>query len=248
MWRLVLLITIPALPLVVAGCGEGLPQGEYHTLTPTGSDTDREGPESSQSTADLGSNPAAAADVESEDQPDGGPIDTDPGVTLVAAEVDSAAVNAVEPDSEQRKPAVEPLVPEPEFRRERGGALRVTFDDLDLNRVIGIDRPTVDTPADLPPWFGDLEGRRIRVRGFMKPFEFSTGLIGFTFVRDNGVCCFGPMAKLYDKIQVRLREGTSTDFIDNKPFDVEGVFRIEPTGFRDELLYFYHLDDAIILR
>ncbi len=235
------------LSLLLAGCG-GTERGEFRTVKADGaSETPAEAIEAE--TRDTSATPATdplpeegPAVVEAESPAD--PPLTEV-VTLVAAEVEAPA-DSVEPEEGVRR-SVEPLVPEPEFRRERDGALRVSFDDIDLKRIIDVERPTVDTPRDLPEWLSALDGQRIRIAGFMKPNERVTDIPHFIFVRDNGVCCFGQQAKLYDMIHVRLREGTTTDFIQGRPFDVEGVFRIKPTVFLDELVFFYHLENAAVV-
>jgi hypothetical protein len=175
-------------------------------------------------------------------------VDVSPGERLAnVAEPDESVKTGESAENRVVAKPGESLVPAPDFKRERSGALRVTFDDLDLNRVMGIEKPTEETPADMPAWQKDLVGKRIRIRGFMKPFEFTTDLPAFPLVRDNGVCCFGPMAKLYDKVHVYLREGDTVD-LQSAPLDVEGTFEIAPFSLGGELQLFYVLEDAVVIR
>jgi len=106
---------------------------------------------------------------------------------------------------------------------------------------------TLRTPAIMPSWQTDLVGRRIRIKGYMKPFELTTDLTAFPLARDNGVCCFGPMAKLYDKVHVYLREGHEIDY-ETAPLDVEGTFAISPFELGGNLELFYVLEDAVVIR
>lgn len=87
-----------------------------------------------------------------------------------------------------------------------------------------------------------LDGRPIRIRGYILPSFQQTGLTQFVLVRDNLSCCFGPGAALYDCIVVDMQPGKSTDF-SISPVTVEGTFsvreRLDPEG---KALAIYHLD------
>ena len=129
-------------------------------------------------------------------------------------------------------------------------ALRITYDDLDLLKWLQMDPVTPDCPEKMPGWMRGLNGKKIRLRGFMKPHEISTGFRRFIFVKDTGLCCFGPAGKIYDLIQVTLLKGTTTDYIELTPFDVIGTFRIELAALDDtqEVYELFHIDDAKIVR
>ena len=104
-----------------------------------------------------------------------------------------------------------------------------------------------DAPEYMPDWLKNLDGKRIRIRGFMSPAYESTGLRAFLLGRDNQACCFPGRAKIYDLFKVRMREGKTTDFIDNRPFDVVGIFHIDPV-VEDNIFYrLYIIDDAIVI-
>jgi hypothetical protein len=129
-------------------------------------------------------------------------------------------------------------------------ALRITYDDLDLLKWLRMDPVTPDCTEKMPAWMRDLNGKKVRLRGFMKPHEISTGFRRFIFVKDTGLCCFGPAGKIYDLIQVTLQKGTTTDYIELTPFDVIGTFRIEIAALDDtqEVYELFHIDDAKIVR
>jgi len=150
--------------------------------------------------------------------------------------------------------AAEPAVPvDPARPREfpvegTDGALRISFDDLDLMKLINMDVITLDCADKMPEWLKGLSGKKVRIRGFMKPVSVTEGLPAFPFVRSTDMCCFGPKGKVYHMIDVTLKPGLTTDYIELKPFDVEGTLRIEVTELGEIIIFIYHIDDAAIVR
>lgn len=143
---------------------------------------------------------------------------------------------------------IELLVPEKSFRAEGpDAALRVSYDDLDLLKVLNMDPVPVDAVDHFPKWLKALDGKRIRIRGFMFPPFQETGIPAFVLARDNQICCFGRDPKRYDVIDVVMREGVTTDYIQNRPFDVVGVLHIAPESSGGELYQLYVIDDAIVI-
>lgn len=153
---------------------------------------------------------------------------------------DQKRVKSEPGDSLERKFAVE----------GPAGALRVGFDDLDLLKILRMDPVTPDCKDKMPAWLQGLSGKPVRIRGFMKPGLLVTGIPQFLLVRDTGLCCFGPKGKIYDMIAVTLKPGTTTDYIELRPFDVVGTFRIEVVTLEDDGTIFglYYIDDAQIVR
>jgi hypothetical protein len=142
------------------------------------------------------------------------------------------------------------LVPERTFRLDgRPRALRVTYDDLDLLRILNLGDPLPpdDVVLDLfPDWLTELDGKTIRLRGFMYP-SFEQELSRFILTRDTGACCFGPNPKVYYLIGVTLKEGTTVRYIGDRPFDVVGTFHIQPV-YRDGQWYqLYRITDAVVV-
>ena len=127
------------------------------------------------------------------------------------------------------------------------GALRITYDDFDLLRILNMNPVTPDAPEFMPKWLTDLDGKRIRVRGFMYPPFQETGLRGFVLARDNQICCFGRNPKVYDLVAVTMRDGVTANYIANRPFDVVGVFRIDPAEDDGKLYGLYKIDDALVI-
>lgn len=140
------------------------------------------------------------------------------------------------------------LIPRKSFRRERGTeAVRVTYDDIDLLKVLNMEPVPVDAEQHFPEWLKALEGRLVRIRGFMYPTFEATGLTSFVLARDNGICCFVRKPKIYDIISVAMADGETTDYIDGRPFDVEGIFEIDPSADITELSGLFRIRDAKVL-
>lgn len=137
------------------------------------------------------------------------------------------------------------LIPDKKFTTEGvEKALRVSFDDFDLLKILNMEPVTEDAPSRMPKWLKDLDGKRIRVRGFMFPPFEDENIRAFTLARDNQICCFGRNPLVYDLVDVFMRKGESTDYIQNRPFDVIGVFHIGDSIIPGEL---YSLDDAVVI-
>ncbi len=123
----------------------------------------------------------------------------------------------------------------------------MSYDDLDLLKILNMDPVPPDAVEHFPEWLKALDNKRIRIRGFMYPPFESTGIRAFVLARDNQICCFGRNPKVYDLIAVRLRDGVTTDYIQNRPFDVVGRFHIAPVVEDGKLYELYRIDEAIII-
>lgn len=86
-----------------------------------------------------------------------------------------------------------------------------------------------------------LDGKSIRIRGYILPSFQQKGITQFVLVRDNMECCFGPGAALYDCILVEMAPGKSTSFT-VRPVSVEGTFSVRPfKGPDGKHLAIYHM-------
>jgi hypothetical protein len=148
---------------------------------------------------------------------------------------DSPPVEVATPTTES-KPAAPPPVAANQPR------LDITFDTIKLD----MQKDDPFRPALITPKIHALEGRRVKIRGYILPSFQQAGLTQFVLVRDNLQCCFGPGAALYDCIVVEMRPGRSTDFT-IRPVAVEGVFAVrellDPDG---KPLAIYHLDGEAV--
>ncbi len=93
----------------------------------------------------------------------------------------------------------------------------------------------------LPEAIESLDGKRIRIRGYMLPTAQNRGIKSFVLVRDNQECCFGPGAALYDCMLVELTGGKSTTY-SFKPVAVEGTFSIREIVVDGMHLAIYRID------
>jgi hypothetical protein len=199
--------------------------------------------------------PAAPVDV-SAARPEEIPSAADPGAVTPASalEPDGTLIAAIG-NAQAAAVALEPretklLIPEKSFQRE-GDTIRLSYDDIDLLKVLNMEPVVKDAPDKFPQWLKDLEGQRIHLRGYMRPGELSEDLPFFVMARDMNACCFGPNTKPYDIIPVMMREGVTTDWIAWRPFDITGVFHIDVAmdfANEDKVEFLYYVDDAVIVK
>jgi hypothetical protein len=98
----------------------------------------------------------------------------------------------------------------------------ITFDDIKLD----LAKDEAFTRDRLTPRVTELDGGRVRIRGYILPSFQQRGLTQFVLVRDNQECCFGPGAALHDCVVVRMQPGATADF-SIRPVAVTGGFRVE---------------------
>ena len=144
---------------------------------------------------------------------------------------------------------IELLVEDRTFKTEGpDGAIRVSFDDLDLLKVLNMSPVPTDAADHFPEWLSQLHGKTIRIRGFMYPTMRETGITKFRMARDNDICCFVKTPKIYDTARVNMKKDGPATYIEGYPFDVVGTFRIRPKAEFGELFELWCIDDAIIVR
>lgn len=187
-------------------------------------------------------------------------IDSEEATTVAAVATPSITDPAADPSQYPggiipASPNAEPLpggprllVPERTFRLEgRPRALRVTYDDLDLLKVLNMGDPLPPDVVDhFPDWLKGLDGKTIRLRGFMYP-SYEQELSRFILTRDTGVCCFGPNPKVYYLVGVTLKEGAKVHYIGDRPFDVVGTFHITPVYDDGQWYQLWKITDATVI-
>lgn len=97
----------------------------------------------------------------------------------------------------------------------------LTFDDFKFEMKKGEKFDKKMLTDDIKKYVG----KKITIRGYIRPSFKAKNLKQFILVRDNMECCFGPGAMLYDCMIVRMQKGNTTDFT-VRPIAVEGEFRI----------------------
>lgn len=145
--------------------------------------------------------------------------------------------------------AVELLIPDKSFSRDPASkGWRVSYDDLDLLKVLNMEPVTENAVELMPAWLRGLDGQRIRIRGFMYPTFEAEGIERFVLARDNQICCFGRDPKIYDLVQVDMRAGKTTHYIPaTRAFDVIGRFKIDLESEGGKHLGLYYIEDAEIV-
>lgn len=121
--------------------------------------------------------------------------------------------------------------------RGAGRAISITFDDLQLE----MKEDSVFDPGLLTPRVKQLDGQRVRLRGFIYPSVFQqTGITRFPLVK-NTQCKFGPGGVAHHIIVVDLQPGVSTSFT-VRPIAVEGVLTVRPWTGPDGMTWtIYHM-------
>lgn len=112
--------------------------------------------------------------------------------------------------------------PQVEFARKAGEPLEITFDDL----VFEMEKGGKFERSMLTEKITEMDGDKIRIRGFIRPAFKEKGIAKFVFVRDNQECCFGPGAALYDCILVELGGDKTTDYT-VRPITVLGTLYLK---------------------
>jgi len=140
------------------------------------------------------------------------------------------------------------LIPEQDFSTDsKHRALRISFDNIDLLKVLNMQPVPSDCVEHFPKWLSDLDGEKVIIRGWMYPPARDDGIQSFMFVRDSGLCCFGSNPLIYDKIAVRMKEGKTTHHVQGRAFDVVGTLKIEAEMLDDELFWLYRIEDAAVI-
>lgn len=176
---------------------------------------------------------------------------SDPPPLLADASVDASkypgGIIPASPNAQPLPGGPRLLVPHKTFRSEgKPTALRVSYDDLDLLKVLNVDPVPPDVVDQFPDWLRDLDGQRIRIRGFMFP-AYEEMLSAFVLTRDTGACCFGPNPKVYYLIGVKLKDGTRVRYVQNRPVDVVGTFHIQPVVSDGNWFQIYKITDAAVV-
>ncbi len=72
----------------------------------------------------------------------------------------------------------------------------------------------VDARRPIPTAISQLDGKRVFIKGYMRPPEIKNGITSFLLVRDNQECCFGPLNKVqyFDQIQVELAKPLTANY------------------------------------
>jgi hypothetical protein len=169
-------------------------------------------------------------------------------VGLTLALVGAAVVGSGDRDvslaaerSETKPAPVKAPEAQPE-KAEAGATKDATFDDIKLD----LKKGDPYTKTVLTDKVKKLDGKSIRIRGYIFPSFQQSGIKQFVLMRDNQECCFGPGAALFDAIVVEMTGGATTDY-SVRPVSVEGTFTVkEMFGPDGKHLAIYHLDGKAV--
>ena len=236
--------------LWLSGCGTSTDPA-YHAI-PRHSTGEQQPVENETETPDEAVAPTVAEtrpEVDIPDEPQRSTTDVEGPVAVADPPPDEPAY-ATGTTAEDAQPEYKVLIPDKKFQKERDGALRLTYDDLDLEKVLNMKKAVAAAPKLMPEWMKDLDGKKVRLRGYMLPTFEQDGLARFILCRDTGACCFGPNPTIYYLVEVTMKPGTTTSYIENRPFDVEGTFKIDLQAIPEtgEVYKIYELRDAAIVK
>ena len=154
------------------------------------------------------------------------PDDSKKATSATELDKDKKPLSASEAEFKRRMKALEESLEKenrparPDFAKpaaKRNGA--ITFDDIKFEMEKGEKFNRKMLTDDIT----DLVGKRISIKGYIRPNNKNKGLKKFVFVRDDKECCFGPGAALFDCVLVSLDKGKESDFT-VRPITVEGEF------------------------
>lgn len=139
------------------------------------------------------------------------------------------------------RPPKPQIIGRPDLATERD-KFDLTFDDLAFEIPKG-------EPFDwsmLTPDIHVYDGKKITLRGYIKPSFTQKNIKQFVFVRDNQECCFGPGAALFDCVLVKLAEGRDTNYT-VRPVTVEGEFYLRKYAGPDGNVWaIYRIREGIV--
>lgn len=257
--RTVTSITLAVLAVIFAGCS-GADLSSYRPLekSATSKKTATQNGDASPATAVVNDTAGNVETIAPTDPFATTPDDEEPlpvsalgPVNVVDGASIAALMKATSPETStavaSRK--VEVLIPERTFRTDGASkALRVSFDDLDLLKVLNMEPVTIDAIEHMPSWLKGLNGQRIKIRGYMFPTFETEGIERFVLARDNQICCFGRDPKVYDLVQIDLKAGKTTHYIPaTRAFDVVGRLKFEMVAADDKPFGLYFLEDAEVI-
>ena len=99
---------------------------------------------------------------------------------------------------------------------------RISFNDL---------KPNVRAPLPFSKKAQELDGKKVFLKGYVRPNDKMTNMKDFILVGDFGDCCFGGNPKITEVVAVNI---TSDDLVDHSYFmrKIGGTFRLDSSSRR----------------
>ena len=126
----------------------------------------------------------------------------------------------------------------------------MSYDDIDLLKVLNMDPVPANAATMMPAWLKGLEGKRIRIRGFMYPTFQQTGdsRRSGDRARSSETLLLRPQSEnLRPLRRPHARRRHDRLSCRTEPFDVVGVFHIRPEAEAGKLYHLYEMDDATVI-
>ena len=105
---------------------------------------------------------------------------------------------------------------------DAGETVEIIFDDIQLP----IQADMVYRPFMLTDRVKELDGRRVRIHGYMLPDSRTKGIKQFVLLK-NTECKFGPGGQADHLINVLMVDGVTTKYQD-QPITIEGTLKVNP--------------------
>ena len=107
---------------------------------------------------------------------------------------------------------------------------------------------TAKDPVKLPPNILALDGKRVRITGFIVPVLNVGGHLREFFIMSSpSSCCFGLAPRLFDFISAKMPVGPDTSSLDVPAF-IEGTFHVRKTPAEDEWIPLFTMDCTDVYR
>ncbi|MBW3597843.1 MAG: DUF3299 domain-containing protein [Planctomycetes bacterium] len=117
----------------------------------------------------------------------------------------------------------------------------ITFDDLTTK----MDPDVKWEPKYLTERIEELDGKTVRIPGFMYPDFKTKGITQFVMLK-NTECLFGPGGTAHCVMMVHMSPGESTRYT-TRPLSLEGVLLLKPWNGPDGNTWaLYELRDAVV--
>ena len=172
------------------------------------------------------------------------PADEQPASEKPASEKPASEKPADEKPADEKP--VDRETPGPDARRQgklfRGGkkgeVAEISFEDVNLGMPVG----AAFRPFMLTDRVKSLEGKRVRIKGFVMASDRTKGMKEFVFLR-NTECKFGPGGQADHLLRVFMRKGETAAYR-SKPVSIEGVLRVKPFPSSRQTWSVFDLEDA----
>lgn len=147
-------------------------------------------------------------------------------------------------------PRIELLIPTKEFMTNpETGALLVTFADLNLLTVLNMKHVTNDAVQWMPTWLKALDGKQVRIRGYMYPTFLEKEIERFVLVNSDYATNFGAPIRADEAFLVNTKPGKRTDYVPmTHKVDVGGEFKIDLESQEGMIIKLYEINNAAVAR